>query len=106
MTMNRKIITLTIVTILAGCLLTTSCKKDRNIEANILIDCTGTYLRINKKDYKVCNLEMTNKYTQGETVKVTFKKIVNCSGSANLQSVCELYHPFESWTEIVKIDKL
>ncbi len=101
--MNRKIITLTIGTLLAICFLTSSCKKERNIEATIFIDCTGTYLRINKKDYKVCNLEKTENYTHGQTVEVIFKKMHDCDGSGNLPSVCELYHQFVSWAEIVKI---
>jgi hypothetical protein len=101
--MDRNIITLTIGTLLAVCFLTSSCKKEMNIEAKIVIDCTGTYLRINKKDYKVCNLEKTENFSDGQTVEVTFKKMDDCNDSGNLQSVCYLYHQFDSWAEIIKI---
>jgi hypothetical protein len=101
--MNKTTRILTLGAILTVCTLTISCKKERNIEATIITDCTGTYLRINSKDYKVCNLEKTENFTHGQTIEVTFKKLEDCNGSGNLQSVCYLYHQFDSWAEIIKI---
>ena len=101
--MNKTTRILTLAAILTVCTLTISCKKERNIEATLITDCTGTYLRINSKDYKVCNLEKTENFTHGQTVEVTFKKLDDCNGSGNLQSVCHLYHQFDSWAEIIKI---
>jgi len=94
---------ITLATLLTACILTISCKKERNIEATIITDCTGTYLRFNSKDYKVCNLEKTENFTHGQTVEVTFKKMDDCDGSGNFPTTCYLNHPFESWAQVIKI---
>jgi hypothetical protein len=101
--MSKTIITLTIGSLLIVCSLTISCKKERNIEATIITDCTGTYLRINRKDYKVCNLEKTENINHGQAVEVTFKKIDECNASGNFPTTCYLNHPFEAWAQIIKI---
>jgi len=100
----NKITTINILgTLLTVCTLTFSCKKERNIEATIITDCTGTYLRFNSKDYKVCNLEKTENYTYGQTVEVTFKKLDECDGLGNFTTTCFLNHPFEAWAQVIKI---
>jgi len=101
--MNKIINIIAFGALLTICCLTISCKKERNIEATIITDCTGTYLRINNKDYKVCNLEKTGNYINGQTVEVTFKKMDVCDGSGNFQVVCYLNHPFETWVQVIKI---
>ena len=103
MTMNKITTIIILGTLLTVCTLTFSCKKERNIEATIITDCTGTYLRINSKDYKVCNLEKTENYTYGQTVEVTFKKLDECDGSGNFTTTCFLNHPFEAWAQVIKI---
>jgi len=90
--------------LLTFCILTISCSKERNIKAIIVEDCTGTYLRINSKDYKVCNLEMIENFTSGQKVEVSFEKIDDCKGSGNFPVTCYLYHPFEAWAFLTKIN--
>jgi len=80
-----------------------SCDKERSIKATIVKDCTGTYLRFNTEDYKVCNIDKTTNFTHGQIVKVTFEKMDECNGSGNFEIICELYHPYESWAEVIKI---
>jgi hypothetical protein len=80
-----------------------ACKKEMNKKAELVVDCTGTYLRINEKDYKVCNLENTASFQDGQVVTATFKKIDECSGSGNFVVSCEMIHEYESWIEVIKI---
>ncbi|MFT7344164.1 MAG: hypothetical protein ACI9XP_000747 [Lentimonas sp.] len=101
--MNKATSIIILGTLLIFCTLTISCKKERNVEATIITDCTGTYLRFDSKDYKVCNLEKTENYTHKQTVEVTFKKMVECDGSGNILATCFLNHPFEAWAQVIKI---
>ena len=77
------------------------CCKSKS--ATIVRDCTGTYLRISEKDYRVCNFEKVANYLNGEEVVVTFNKTCSCTGPANDQIQCMMYHEFESWIEVTKI---
>ncbi len=81
----------------------TSCKKERNQTVTVERDCTGTYLRLNGKDYKVCNLEKVSSFSDGATVTATFKKINECRGSAKDAIVCFMLHENEGWIEVDKI---
>jgi hypothetical protein len=92
----KKLILLSTVFIL----IFSSCKKVRNERMTVIKDCTGTYLRFNKKDYCVCNKEMTAAFADGTEVTATFKKIKTCSDDG---IVCLTVHPYESYIEIEKI---
>lgn len=95
--MNRVIFFLLVFFSLAvsGC-----CKTKR---ATVVRDCTGTYLRIGEKDYRVCNTEKTADYQDGEEVAASFKETRSCTGPANDQIQCMMYHEYESWIEVKKI---
>lgn len=80
------------------------CKKERNKNAALVRDCTGTYLRIEGKDYQVCNLAKVAKYTDGTKVSVTYKKIDGCKGPGGDPVACYLLHPNEGWIEVEKIE--
>ena len=69
----------------------------------VIRDCTGTYLRLDGKDYHVCNLEKVSSYPNGTNVVVTFKKIKDCTGLANDAIVCQMLHANEGWIEVEKI---
>lgn len=79
-----------------------SCQKKNNKSAEIVRDCTGTYLRIDTKDYLVCNDEITATYPENGRVIATFKIVDECSQDDGI--VCELYHPYEEKIEITKIE--
>lgn len=76
---------------------------DPGTSATVVIDCTGTYLQWDGKDYKVCNLEKVSTFQNGATVKVDVKKTEGCSHPGNLASACYMLHKFESWVEVQKI---
>ena len=80
-----------------------SCKKESYKTTTIITDCTGTYLRWDGKDYKVCNLEKVSSFPSGTTVAATFKKIIECKGSGNFPVTCFMNHGYDSWIEVEKI---
>lgn len=80
-----------------------SCKKELYKTATVIADCTGTYLRCDGRDYKVCNLEKVASFPSGTTVEATFKKITECKGSGNFTVTCYMYHQYDSWIEVEKI---
>jgi hypothetical protein len=80
-----------------------SCKKESGKKMTVVKDCTGSYLRVDGKDYQVCNLEKTNPFPNGAAVTVSFKNISKCTGSAADQIVCMMYHESEGWIEVVSI---
>lgn len=80
-----------------------SCKKESGKKMTVVKDCTGSYLRIDGKDYHVCNLEKTNPFPNGAAVNVSFKKISKCTGSAADQITCAMLHDSEGWIEVASI---
>ena len=80
-----------------------SCKKERSQTLTVERNCTGTYLRLDGKDYKVCNLEKVSSFSDGTTVTATFKKIDECNGAAKDAVVCQTLHPNEGWIEVDEI---
>jgi hypothetical protein len=80
-----------------------SCKKDLTKNATVIKDCTGTYMRMNGKDYKVCNIEKVSSFQNSITVLVSFKEQKDCEGSGNIVQTCYMLHQFESWIEIENI---
>jgi hypothetical protein len=69
----------------------------------VVIDCTGSYLRLNEKDYQICNIENIQDYDNGDEIKASFKKISNCDNSEII--TCEMLHGNEGWIEVLKINK-
>ena len=64
-------------------LLFTTCDKlPGSVEAEIMQDCTGTYLRIADDNYHVCNRNKTDKFKNGDKVAVSFKTTATCSRPA------------------------
>lgn len=84
-----------------------ACTKELSpgTSATVVIDCTGTYLRLGGKDYKVCNLEKVSTFQNGATVKVDVKKIEECHGSGNLSGICDMLHKFDGWVNVEKIKR-
>ncbi|MCO6498364.1 MAG: hypothetical protein J5I50_11965 [Chitinophagaceae bacterium] len=97
----RRLIFLTVLVLFASL---QGCKKEGNlnlVEATVVIDCTGLYLKVDGLDYKVCNEETLANYSSGDKVKATFVKIKDCTARA---IICDLYHPYESWINVMKVE--
>lgn len=78
-----------------------SCDKSAR-NGKIDRDCTGTYLRLNKKDYLICNPAMTDSYVDGSDIRVKFKFKSKCDNTGD-HPVCELYHKSYGFVEITEI---
>lgn len=72
----------------------------------VVKDCTGVYLRFNNNDYRVCNLDKVSLFSDGATVKATFKKIDNCSDTGQSAFVCAMVHdpPSKGYINVEKIE--
>lgn len=88
--------------VLATALLYSCSKKGQQV--TIVRDCTGTYLRMEGKDYHICNTEKTDAFVTGAEVRASFLKINKCKGQANDVPVCEMLHENEGWIKVKKID--
>ncbi len=84
-------------------LATAACNKISNKRTTLVRDCTGTYIKYDGLDYHVCNTEKTDAYTNGSTVKASFKKIKDCNGTAKNAITCAMLHDNNGWIEVVKI---
>ena len=76
-----------------------ACEKEDEME--VIKDCTGTYLRKNNKDFKVCNKEVLDEFDENVTVTVTYIKLEDCNEEGFL---CELYHEYEGFIEVKEIE--
>lgn len=77
-----------------------ACNKEKSERATVIKDCTGTYLRINGKDYHVCNIEKSGAYANGTAVTASYKLIPTCNSN---EVVCMMLHESEGWIEILSI---
>lgn len=76
----------------AGLAIMTSCSVfNVKSTATVVKDCTGTYLRIDKKDYQVCNADILKNHQQGSTVSATYRKVQKCP-ELDGRIVCAMYH--------------
>lgn len=82
-----------------------SCSKIKNEKMTVVKDCTGVYLRFSNNDYRVCNLDKVSLFSDGATVKATFKKIDNCSDTGQSAFVCAMVHDNKGWINVEKIEK-
>ena len=78
-----------------------ACEKTSDGKMTIETDCTGTYLRQDGKDYKVCNIEKVAGFSDGQTVSVTYTNIEDCN--IVVGDGCKLLHKNEGWIEVLTI---
>ena len=74
-------------------------------DATLIKDCTGVYLRLNNKDYHVCNTEKTTALDGNIPVIATYRLISDCTGTASHAVVCMMLHQNEGWIEIEQITR-
>lgn len=80
-----------------------ACNKIKNQTTTVVRDCTGTYIRYEGIDYRVCNLEKVAPFADGATVKTSFKKLKECNGSGDTAVVCAMLHENGGWINVDKI---
>lgn len=80
-----------------------SCTKNDTVKARVVRDCSGTYLRMNDKDYQVCNLSKVDPFADQAIVSVYYRRLSQCTGEASQVPVCYLLHKNEGWIEVIEI---
>ena len=83
---------------------TSSCATVSGVEAIVVRDCTGTYVRIDEKDYLVCNINLLEKYNEGDTVRVRFSRIDKCP-ELDSAITCMMYHQNEGMVRLKKVNR-
>lgn len=96
--MRKNVLLLVAMVLLIG----VSCKKEKNVNAKVVKDCTGIYLNIGGSDYVVCNAELILRKKDGDVVTVTYKPSkLECTGSV---PTCKTKHETAGWILIEKVN--
>jgi len=69
-------------------------------------ECTGDYLRLNGKDYHVCNSDQTKEFMNGDVVMASFIASKECTNLDSSQLTCKMYHANEGWVNVIAIKLL
>lgn len=79
-----------------------ACNKSKHatIEAQVIRNCSGTYLSIDTKNYQVCNEKILKKYNEGDQVKVAYHTIAECN---SLGVACAMYFQNEGLIEVDEV---
>jgi len=77
-----------------------SCSKKED-NATVIKDCTGAYIRIDSKDYFICNDEMVVNFENETKVYVEYDKVEQCDQTDDV--ICLMLHLSEDKIELTKI---
>ena len=78
------------------------CSKSVFQEMEIVRNCTGIYLKKSHKEYRVCNNQDIEGYSDGELIKVTFEPISVCSEGG---FYCEMAYDYEEDINLLEVKK-
>ena len=78
-----------------------SCSK-KEANATVIKDCTGDYIRIDSKDYIICNDEMVVNFENETKVNVEYDKVDQCDRPSD--AVCLMLHLSEGTIKLTKIN--
>lgn len=84
----------------------TSGSTTKTNKVEFVRDCTGSYIRFDAKDYKICNYQDVQKYEAGDVIMVSYDSIGNCENSNPEQLTCKMAHMFEHNVHINKSELL
>ncbi len=76
------------------------------VKAEFVKDCTGSYLKIDGNDYKVCNFESTANYEAGDVIYASITKLSECSTISPDQYTCKMAHAYASYIKVRKSELL
>ena len=101
----KRLKSLPAIALIALVCMSSSCAstKIKQESVKLVRDCTGTYLRFNEKDYKVCNLNKVSDYSDGQMVTASFRKSDQCTDKSQPDMVCMMYHENEGWIQVTDI---
>ncbi len=72
------------------------------VKAIFIKDCTGSYLRMDNVDYKICNYESTASYQQNDVIYASIRKVKECATSSPEVMTCKMYHAYAATIEVRK----
>lgn len=72
------------------------------VKAEFIKDCTGSYLRMDGNDYKICNTQNTESYEHNDVVNASIRKIKECGNSSPDVMTCKMYHAYVANIEVRK----
>jgi hypothetical protein len=76
-----------------------SCVPSQEIVATVVRDCSGTYVRRNNVDFKVCNSVNLTRFENGQRIIAKYKEVYEC---ADTTTKCIWYHPYAQTVKIKK----
>jgi hypothetical protein len=76
------------------------------VKAEFIKDCTGSYLRIDNTDYKVCNVENTANYENNDVIYASISKLAECNNVNPDQITCKMAHAFATHIKVRKSELL
>ena len=82
-----------------GIFLLGSCGITQEMQGTIVKDCTGTYIRHNNIDYKICNESEIGTAYVDQRITVNYSEVKECK---NVSS-CPIYHPAAKNIKVKKI---
>ena len=80
-------------------ILMTSCGVTSEITGTIVQDCSGTYIRHNNVDWKICNDEKILPKDKTSIVRLNYRDVYQCKDS----STCLVYHPSSKSIHVKKV---
>lgn len=83
-----------------------SCKKESYSNATVIKNCTGTYLRVLDKEYKVCNSKKIANFEDQQKVLANFSLTKECKSENFLGGICSMAYPFDGLINVIDIKKL
>ena len=72
------------------------------VKAEFIKDCTGSYLRMDGNDYKICNTENTASYEHNDVIYASIQKVKECTATSTDIMTCKMYHAFVATIEVRK----
>lgn len=82
---------------MSAVLFTGSCTKEESDPMMVVKDQSGDYLRMQGKDYRICNTELTREYPDNSYVIARFRKIDACGSLEKDRPAAALPHANEGW---------
>ena len=80
--------------------------NDNMRKVTFVRDCTGSYIRIDSNDYKICNYQDVQKFESGDVLKVSYDSIGKCENTNPEQLTCKMAHLYVHNIHIHKAELL
>lgn len=76
-------------------------EKEDLTNAEVEINCTGTYLSIDNLYYKVCNIDLLQDKVDGDKINVNIKHLDECDENDSNETICLMAFPNDGFVKIL-----